>query len=42
MTAAESIQVMTERIVRDFHPVRLILFGSHARSEPRKHFYNHG
>jgi len=31
MTAAESIQAMADRIVRDFHPVRLVLFGSHAR-----------
>jgi predicted nucleotidyltransferase len=33
MTAAESIQVMTERIVRDFHPLRLILFCSYARGD---------
>ena len=25
------ISTMTERIVRDFHPVQIILFGSHAR-----------
>jgi uncharacterized protein len=33
MTAAESIQAMADRIVRDFHPVRLVLFGSHARGD---------
>lgn len=33
MTTAEWIKVMTDRIVRDFHPVRLILFGSHARGD---------
>jgi len=26
---------MTERIVRRFHPVRVILFGSHARGDAR-------
>ena len=29
----ELITIMTERIVRDFHPVQIILFGSHARGE---------
>ena len=29
----ELITTMTERIVRDFHPVQIILFGSHARGE---------
>ena len=29
----ELISTMTERIVRDFHPVQIILFGSHARGE---------
>ena len=29
----ELIATMTERIVRDFHPVQIILFGSHARGE---------
>ena len=24
---------MTERIVRDFHPVQIVLFGSHARGD---------
>ncbi len=31
----ESIQEITSRIVRDFHPLRLILFGSHARGDAR-------
>jgi uncharacterized protein len=35
MTAADMIQIMTDRIVRDFHPLRLILFGSHARGDAR-------
>src|SRR2546428_4953563 len=35
MTTADVIQTMTDRIVRDFHPLRLILFGSHARGEAR-------
>lgn len=29
----ELILTMTERIVRDFHPVQIILFGSHARGD---------
>ena len=29
----ELISTMTERIVRDFHPVQVILFGSHARGD---------
>jgi predicted nucleotidyltransferase len=29
------IQTMTDRIVRDFQPLRLILFGSHARGDAR-------
>ena len=33
MTPADLIAEMTERIVRDFHPLRVILFGSHARGE---------
>jgi predicted nucleotidyltransferase len=33
MTPAECIKVMTERIVRDYQPVKIILFGSHARGE---------
>ena len=35
MTTADLIQIMTDRIVRDFHPLRLILFGSHARGDAR-------
>jgi predicted nucleotidyltransferase len=35
MTTADLIQTITDRIVRDFHPLRLILFGSHARGEAR-------
>jgi uncharacterized protein len=33
MTPADYIQVMAERIVQDFDPVKIILFGSHARGE---------
>ena len=29
----ELISTMTERIVRDFHPMQIILFGSQARGE---------
>ena len=32
----ECIAIMTERIVRDFDPLRIILFGSHARGDPDK------
>ena len=28
---------MTDRIVRDFHPEQIILFGSHARGETHRH-----
>ena len=35
MTTADVIQTITDRIVRDFHPLRLILFGSHARGDAR-------
>lgn len=31
MTADAAIQTMVDRIVRGFHPLRVILFGSHAR-----------
>ena len=31
----ELISTMTERIVRDFHPAQIILFGSHARGDAR-------
>lgn len=30
---SELLSTMTERIVRDFVPVQIILFGSHARGE---------
>jgi predicted nucleotidyltransferase len=33
MAIAEHITAMTERIARDFRPLRIILFGSHARGE---------
>jgi uncharacterized protein len=33
MTPADYIQVMAERIGRDYDPVKIILFGSHARGE---------
>jgi uncharacterized protein len=33
MTPGECITVMTDRIVRDCHPLKIILFGSHARGE---------
>lgn len=35
MTTNEAISEMTERIVQRFHPVRVILFGSHARGDAR-------
>ncbi len=33
MTTADLIQVMTDRIVQGFHPLRLVLLGSHARGD---------
>ena len=33
MTPADCIKGMAERIVRDYDPVKIILFGSHARGE---------
>jgi predicted nucleotidyltransferase len=33
MTTADVIQTITDRIVRHFHPLRIILFGSHARDD---------
>jgi uncharacterized protein len=33
MTTADLIQTMTDRIVQDFNPLRIILFGSHARGD---------
>ncbi len=35
MTTAEYIPEMADHIVRSFHPVRIILFGSHARGDAR-------
>ena len=35
MSPHEVIQEITNRIVHDFHPLRLILFGSHARGDAR-------
>ncbi len=37
MTAADTIAAMGERIARQFHPLRVILFGSHARGEAGPH-----
>ena len=33
----EHISAMINRIVRDFDPVQIILFGSHARGEANRH-----
>jgi predicted nucleotidyltransferase len=33
MTTNELIADMADRIARDFHPLRIILFGSHARGD---------
>jgi predicted nucleotidyltransferase len=33
MTTADTIRTMTERIVAGFRPLRVILFGSHARGD---------
>ena len=35
MTTGEWIPIVVERIVRDFHPLQIILFGSQARGEAR-------
>jgi len=35
MTTAEWIPVMVERIVERFHPLQVILFGSHARGDAK-------
>jgi predicted nucleotidyltransferase len=35
MTTADVIQIMTDRIVRNFQPLRIILFGSHARGDAK-------
>lgn len=34
VTVTELIMSVVERIVRTFHPLRILLFGSHAREEP--------
>ncbi len=33
MTTLEAIEIMVDRIVRTFHPVQILLFGSQARGE---------
>jgi predicted nucleotidyltransferase len=33
MTPADYIQIMAEHIIQDYDPVKIILFGSHARGE---------
>jgi len=35
VTGADLILAMADRIVRNFHPLRIILFGSHARDNAR-------
>jgi uncharacterized protein len=35
MTSRQWIPVMADQIIREFHPLRLILFGSHARGDAR-------
>ena len=35
MTTPDVIQTMADRIIRDFQPLRIILFGSHARGDAR-------
>jgi predicted nucleotidyltransferase len=35
MTTPDVIQTMIDRIIRDFQPLRIILFGSHARGDAR-------
>ncbi|MGH7496853.1 MAG: nucleotidyltransferase domain-containing protein [bacterium] len=37
MMSAELIPAMTDRIVRGFDPLRVILFGSHARGDADSH-----
>ncbi|MBI4491333.1 MAG: nucleotidyltransferase domain-containing protein [Chloroflexi bacterium] len=37
MATAELIAEMADRIVRRFHPLRVILFGSHARGQAGPH-----
>ncbi|HOF86504.1 MAG TPA: nucleotidyltransferase domain-containing protein [Armatimonadota bacterium] len=33
MTTSEAINIMVERIVEQFHPLRITLFGSRARGD---------
>jgi uncharacterized protein len=33
MIPSECIKVMTDRIIRECHPLKIILFGSHGREE---------
>jgi predicted nucleotidyltransferase len=35
MKTPDVIQTITDRIVQNFHPLRLILFGSHSRGDAR-------
>ena len=35
MVTMEAIQALTDRIAREFHPDRIILFGSYADGAPR-------
>ena len=37
MTTAETVTAMANRIVDGFHPLRVILFGSHARGDAGPH-----
>ena len=37
MVEMEKIQAFCDRIVREFHPDRIILFGSHARGDAGKY-----
>ena len=37
MVSAETIQAIADHISREFHPQRVILFGSHARGDAREH-----
>ncbi|MBI2844905.1 MAG: nucleotidyltransferase domain-containing protein [Armatimonadetes bacterium] len=36
MTTEDIVAAMTERIVNRFQPIRVILFGSHARGDARR------
>jgi predicted nucleotidyltransferase len=38
-TTVPWLQVMTDRIVEQFDPLKIILFGSHARGEATKVIY---